>query len=195
MERRLDAADMTRLLDAAGAGCPDELDEVWEVAYPRLREMAHARRRGWRGSDTVTMTGLVHEAYVRVVADGPCAYESRGHFFATTARALRQVLVHYAERQATPERGDARLGVDLDASDAVVVDALDELLSLEGALRRLEAIDEQQARTVECLFFAGLSVAETAEALGISPAAVKQDWSTARAWLYRAMADEARSLD
>lgn len=183
----MDAADITRLLDAAGAGRPEALDEVFEVAYPRLREIAHARRRGWRGSDTLNTTGLIHEAYLKLASGGPGSYESRGHFFATTARAMRQVLINYAEKQTAKKRGGGRRDVTLYESDAVTDETLDELLALDAALRRLEAIDDRQAGVVECLFFAGLSVAETAEALGVSPATVKRDWATARAWLYREM--------
>lgn len=189
MERRLDAEDITRLLAAAGGGRPEALDEVFEVAYPRLREIAHARRREWRGSDTLNTTGLVHEAYMKLAGSGPGQYENRGHFFATTARAMRQVLINYAEKRSAKKRGGGQRDVTLYESDAVTDDLLDELLALDAALRRLETVDGRQARTVECLFFAGLTVAETAEALGTSPATVKRDWSTARAWLYRELGD------
>lgn len=187
MDKGIDAADITRLLEAATDGRPEALDEVFEVAYPRLREIAQARRRGWRGSDTLNTTGLVHEAYLKLVSAGPGSYESRGHFFATTARAMRQVLINYAEKQSAKKRGGGQRDVTLYESDAVTDEALDELLSLDDALRRLEAVDARQAGVVECLFFAGLTVAETAEAVGISPATVKRDWSAARAWLYRTM--------
>lgn len=189
MDRRLDAEDITRLLAAAGEGRPEALDEVFEVAYPRLREIAHARRREWRGADTLDTTGLVHEAYMKLAGSGPGQYENRGHFFATTARAMRQVLINYAEKRSAKKRGGGQRDVTLYESDAVTDDLLDELLALDVALRRLEAVDARQARTVECLFFAGLTVAETAEALGTSPATVKRDWSSARAWLYRELGD------
>jgi len=191
MERRPDVNDITRLLAAADSGRPEALDEVFEVAYPRLREIAHARRREWRGADTLNTTGLVHEAYMKLAAAGPGSYENRGHFFATTARAMRQVLINYAERQSAKKRGGGQRDVTLYESDAVTDEMLDELLSLDAALKKLEAVDTRQARTVECLFFAGLTVAETAEALGTSPATVKRDWSAARAWLYREMGDAA----
>lgn len=193
MDKRIDAADITRLLDAATDGRPEALDEVFEVAYPRLREIAHARRRGWRGSDTLNTTGLVHEAYMKLASGGPGSYENRGHFFATTARAMRQVLINHAEKQTAKKRGGGRSDVTLYESDAVTDDALDELLALDEALKRLEAVDERQAGVVECLFFAGLSVAETAEAMDVSPATVKRDWAAARAWLYREMNDSPES--
>src|SRR5690606_18744332 len=165
MDRRMDANDITRLLDAAGSGRPEALDEVFELAYPRLREIARARRRGWQGTETLNTTGLIHEAYLKLAGSGPGAYESRGPFFATTARAMRQVLINYAEKQGAKKRGGGARDVTLYEGDAVTGGALDDLLALDAALRKLEAVDARQAGVVECLFFAGLSIAETAEAL------------------------------
>ena len=186
----MDADDITRLLDAAGDGADGAMDEVFEAVYPRLREIAQARRRGWQGSQTMNTTALIHEAYVKVAGSGSGQYENRGHFFATTARAMRQVLINYAEKRSAQKRGGGAAEVTLYEDDAVTDEAMDELLSLNDALKKLEAMSARQAQVVECLFFAGLGVAETAEALEISPATVKRDWSTARAWLYREMRDE-----
>jgi len=185
----MDADDITRLLAAASDGSDGAMDEVFEVVYPRLKEIARARRRGWHGAHTMNTTGLIHEAYVKV-AGGGSAFENRGHFFATTARAMRQVLINYAERQSAKKRGGGAVEVTLYDDDAVTDDAMDELLTLNEALRKLEAMSPRQGQVVECLFFAGLDIAETAEALDISPATVKRDWSTARAWLYREMQDD-----
>jgi RNA polymerase sigma factor (TIGR02999 family) len=185
-DRGMDAHDITRLLEVVGEGRDEALDEVFEVVYPRLREIARARRRGWQGAHTLNTTGLVHEAYLKVAGRG--GYESRAHFFATTARAMRQVLINYAEKRSARKRGGAgAVEVTLHDDDAVTDQALEEILSLDDALRKLEALSERQAHVVECLFFAGLNVPETAEALDISPATVKRDWTTARAWLYREM--------
>lgn len=186
----MDAHDITRLLEAVGEGQDEALDEVFEIVYPRLREIARARRSSWRGVDTLNTTGLVHEAYLKVAGRG--GYESRAHFFATTARAMRQVLINYAERRDAAKRGGRGSDVTLHEGDAVADDTLDEILTLDEALRKLEALSERQARVVECLFFAGLSISETAEALDVSPATVKRDWATARAWLYREMTDRKR---
>lgn len=103
---------------------------------------------------------------------------------------MRQVLINYAERQSAKKRGGGAAEVTLYDDDAVSEDAMDELLTLNGALRKLEQMSPRQGRVVECLFFAGLDIAETAEALDISPATVKRDWATARAWLYREMQDD-----
>ena len=188
----MDAEDITRLLQAANDGSDAAMDEVFEVVYPRLKEIARARRRGWQGAHTMNTTGLIHEAYLKV-ASGQSSFENRGHFFATTARAMRQVLINYAERQSAKKRGGGSSDVTLYDDDAVTDDAMDELLTLNDALKKLEVMSPRQSQVVECLFFAGLNIPETAEALDISPATVKRDWAAARAWLYREMQDEDRS--
>ncbi len=184
----MDADDITRLLHAAHDGSDAAMDEVFEVVYPRLKEIARARRRGWQGAHTMNTTVLIHEAYMKV-AGGGRAFENRGHFFATTARAMRQVLINYAERQSAKKRGGGSLDVTLYDDDAVTDDAMDELLTLNEALEKLETMSPRQGKVVECLFFAGLNIPETAEALDISPATVKRDWASARAWLYREIRD------
>jgi RNA polymerase sigma factor (TIGR02999 family) len=186
----METDDITRLLVAAEDGSPEALDEVFEVVYPRLREIARARRRGWQGAETVGTTGLVHEAYLKVASSGTGRYENRAHFFATTAKAMRQVLINYAEKRSAQKRGGGASDVTLHEGDAATDSALEELLSLDTALKKLSALSARQAQVVECLFFAGLTIEETGEALDISPATVKRDWSTARAWLYREMGEE-----
>lgn len=187
----MDADDITRLLSAAQDGSEGAMEEVFESVYPRLREIAHARRRGWQGDHTMNTTALIHEAYLKVAGSGSVEYQSRGHFFATTARAMRQVLINYAEKRSAKKRGGGVSEVTLYEDDAVADEALDELLALDAALKKLQTLSERQAQVVECLFFAGLGNADAAEALGISPATVKRDWTTARAWLYREMSDDA----
>ena len=189
----MEADDITRLLAAAGDGSDEAMDQVFEVVYPRLKEIARARRRGWHGSHTLNSTGLIHEAYLKVAGAGTGKFESRGHFFATTAKAMRQVLINYAEKRSAKKRGGGAAEVTLHDDDAVTDDAMDELLSLDAALRKLEAMSSRQAQVVECLFFAGLNIEEAGEALDISPATVKRDWSTARAWLYREMKEDEQA--
>ncbi len=188
----MDGADITRLLEAAGAGRGEAEAEVFEVVYPRLLAIARARRRGWRNADTLNTTGLVHEAYLKVAQAGLGRYESRGHFFAASARAMRQVLVNYAGKRSALKRGGGAGEVTLHDGDVAVGGALDEIIALDDALKGLETMSPRQARVVECLFFAGLGVAETAEALDISPATVKRDWTIARAWLYRTLYDAGK---
>lgn len=161
------------------------MDEVFSSVYPRLRELARARRRSWQGDHTMDTTSLIHEAYLKVAATASPRYESRGHFFAVAAQAMRQVLINYAEKKSAAKRGGGAAHVTLHERDIVSDHALDEILTLDAALARLEELSPRQARVVECLFHAGFTVEETAEALEISPATVKRDWSAARAWLYR----------
>jgi len=177
--------DITQLLLAAGQGRPGAMDEVFSSVYPRLRQLARSRRRGWQGNHTLDTTALIHEAYLKVASASSSRYESRGHFFAVAAQAMRQVLINYAEKKGAAKRGGGAAHVTLRERDLVEDNALDEILALDSALRRLEEMSPRQARVVECLFYAGFTVEETAEALETSPATVKRDWSAARAWLYR----------
>ena len=188
----MDATDITRMLVAAREGEPGAMDELFESVYPRLLEIAKRRRRGWRGNDTIDTTALVHEAYLKIAARPEAEYESRGHFFAVAATAMRQILINYAEKKNTAKRGGGAEPVTLRDGDLVADEAIDEILSLDAALKKLERMSERQARVVECLFFAGYGVADTADALDISPATVKRDWAAARAWLYREMHPEGQ---
>ena len=185
----MEVDDITRLLAAAEDKNPEAMDELFHVVYPRLREIARARRRGWQGSHTMDTTALVHEAYLKIAASGSGQFQNRGHFFATTARAMRQVLINYAEKRSAQKRGGGAAEVTLNEGDAVTDEAVEELISLNAALEQLAAMSTRQAQVVECLFFAGLTISDAAEALGVSPATVKRDWATARAWLYREMQD------
>ncbi len=182
--------DITRLLLEASEGSDEALDDVFASVYPRLRQLARSRRRGWQGDHTMDTTALIHEAYLKVAGSSSSEFENRGHFFAVAAQAMRQILINYAEKKNAQKRGGGAAHVTLHDDDAVGEDALDELLTLDGALEELSEVSPRQARVVECLFFAGFTVEETAEALDISPATVKRDWATARAWLYRAINPE-----
>lgn len=187
MAQGSDVQEITRLLVAAGQGHEGALDDVFASVYPRLRQLARSRRRGWQGNNTLDTTALIHEAYLKVASSNNPRYENRNHFFAVAAQAMRQVLINYAEKKGAQKRGGGAAHVTLHEADAVSEGALDEILTLDAALQRLESMSPRQARVVECLFYAGFTVEETAEALEISPATVKRDWAAARAWLYREM--------
>ncbi|MGH7445146.1 MAG: ECF-type sigma factor, partial [Longimicrobiales bacterium] len=170
---------VTQLLQAADSGDRAAFQRLYERTYDELRRLAHRVREG--GNQTLNTTALVHEAYLKLVpGDGLIAHD-RVHFFRIAARAMRQVLVDAARRRATRARGNVLLGVEamLAAPDRVSADVLD----LETALVELESLSPRQAEVVECRFFAGLSVEETAAALGVSSPTVKRDWRVARAWL------------
>jgi RNA polymerase sigma factor (TIGR02999 family) len=180
---------ITELLAAHAAGDSDALDVLLPRIYDELRRIAHHRLRGERDDHTLNTTGLVHEAYMKLVQLDRMDWQNRAHFFAIASQAMRNILVDYAVRRSAQKRGGDRDRVPLDDADAAAETPLDDLVALHQALEELEALDPRQARVVECRFFGGLTIDETAEALDISPATVSRDWAMARAWLNRALAD------
>lgn len=182
--------DITAFLQAVGAGEDEALGELFTAAYAKLRGLAHAQRRRWHGQETLSTTALVHEAYLKLSRQGSPQWRDRGHFFGVAARAMRHILINYARRSRAVKRGGGMARVP--AEDARLMDEqrTEELLALDEALTRLEGFSSRQARVVECRFFAGLGIEETAEALAISPATVKRDWRRSQAWLYRELGSE-----
>ncbi len=182
------ASEVTRLLAAARAGDRDAYDRLLPLVYDDLRRIARAQLRG-RPGHTLGATGIVHEAYLKLVDGSGATPADRAHFFALAARAMRQVLVSYARERAAAKRGGPARPVTLEedrvgagASGASAASAA-WLLDVDRALERLARRDERLARVVECRFFAGLTEDETAEALGSSVRTVQRDWMRARAWL------------
>ena len=168
-------------------------DDIVPVVYEELRSLAASLLRGQRAGHTLQPTALVHEAYVRLFGRRPEGdpWASRHHFFAVAAKAMRQILVNHAEARAAQKRGGAWHRVTLSAVDTPA-SALDvDLVALNEALERLERLDPRQCRIVELRFFGGMTVEETADALGISPRTVKLDWRMARAWLHERLDDGA----
>jgi RNA polymerase sigma factor (TIGR02999 family) len=163
------------------------VDRLMPEAYQELRRLAAAYLRRERPGQTLQPTALVHEAYLRLAKDRPGRWQNRAHFCAIAANAMRQILVERARARAAIKRGGGQPKVtlveNLDAGADAARPAPVDLLAIDQALERLAALDAQQARIVELRSFGGLSVEETAEALGISPATVKRDWSVARAFL------------
>lgn len=182
-----DDHDITQLLHALGAGDEEAMSELFTAVYQELRRLAHGQRLGWRGQETLNTTALVHEAYLRLATAEGAEWRNRGHFFAVACKAMRRILINRARDASTQKRGgDAkRAGITGPDTPAVDPEANEELLALDAALTRLERLDPRQGQVVECRFFGGLGIAETAEALGVSTATVKRDWLAARAWLYR----------
>jgi RNA polymerase sigma factor (TIGR02999 family) len=186
------SSDVTRLLLDLRAGRSDARADLLAFVYGELRALARAARRRERESLTLATTDLVHEAYLRLVGGAEVTYQDRMHFFAVAAQAMRRILVDWARTRRAQKRGGGQAPLSLDllleAGAGFPIDArADELLALDEALGRLALRSERQAHVVECRYFAGLSIEETAEALGVSPTTVKQDWMLARAWLYREM--------
>lgn len=176
---------VTDLLLAARNGDRGAMDELFPVVYDVLRRMAHRKLAGERAGHTLSTTGLVHEAYLKLVRLDRIQWEGRAHFLAIAAQSMRNILVDYALKRKAAKRGGGREDGPLSGALALAEAPASDVLSLHEALKRLEALDARQSRVVECRFFAGMSVEETAEALGLSPASVKRDWAVARAWLNR----------
>jgi len=162
------------------------LDVLMPLVYRELRAIAHRYLGRERPDHTLRSTALVHEAYLRLVQQGPVDTENRAHFVAIAARLMRQILVDYARSHRAAKRG-AGFKVELDEALAFPKVGSIDVIALDDALNGLARIDEQQSRIVELRFFGGLTTEETAEALGISPATVKRDWNVAKAWLTRQM--------
>ena len=161
------------------------MDEFFPVVYEELRRIAHRELRHERTDHTLGTTALVHEAYLKLARLDRIRWQSRAHFLAVAAQAMRRVLVDYAVARRAQKRGGGHAPESLDDAVAMAEARGDELLALDDALRQLQALDERHARIVECRFFGGMSIEETAEALGVSPATVKREWTLARAWLNR----------
>ncbi len=167
-------------------GDQEALDVLMPLVYRELRAIAHRYLGRERPDHTLRSTALVHEAYLRLVQQGPVDTESRAHFVAIAARLMRQILVDYARSHRAAKRG-AGYKVELDEAVAAPKVGSIDIIDLDDALNGLARIDEQQSHIVELRFFGGLTTEETAEALGISPATVKRDWNVAKAWLTRQM--------
>lgn len=173
------------LLDAAREGRASALDDVFRVIYDELHALARSQRRRWHGDYTLNTTALVHEAYLKLVGHERAEWSDRAHFLAVAAKAMRHILVNYAERRRAQKRGGGAVHVSLEEAMPLSPQTADEVLALHEALGRLAQLNERQAKVVEARFFAGMPVRETAEALGVSPATVKRDWALASAWLHK----------
>jgi RNA polymerase sigma factor (TIGR02999 family) len=180
--------DVTLALRKVAEGDHRALDRVLPLVYDQLRAIAGRALRGERAGHTLSPTALVHEAYLKLVQLERVSFQDRAHFFAACAGEMRRVLIDHARRRDAGKRGAGAEHVPLENAVAAAEDRPAELIALDEALSRLAALNERQARVVECRFFAGMDVPETAAALGISAATVKRDWTVARAWLNRELA-------
>ena len=176
---------VTELLLELEGGNRAVLDDLLPLVYGELRAIARRKLRSERTGHTLTTTALVHEAYLKLVQLDRMHWTSRAHFLAVAARAMRQVLVNHAVSRKAVKRGGGAPHVPLDESDGLSLGEADRVLALDAALSRLAEMSPRQARIVECRFFAGMSIEETATALDISPATAKRDWNLLRAWLRR----------
>jgi RNA polymerase sigma factor (TIGR02999 family) len=177
-------SDFTRLLQAHAAGDPGALHQLVPKVYDELRAMARGRMRGERPEHTLGATDLVHEAFMRLVRLDRIAWRNRAHFLAIASQAMRHVLLDHADQRRAGKRGGGAQAITLDRLPLPANERDDAVIALCEALEELERVAPRQARIVECRFFAGLSIDETAAALGISAATVSREWTVARAWLH-----------
>ena len=178
-------ADVTRILIAIEQGDPQAAAELLPLVYDELRKLAAARMADEEPGQTLQATALVHEAYLRLVgATEPRGWDGRGHFFAAAAEAMRRILVDRARHKQTCKAGGGRSRLDLDDVAAAPEEGSgDDLIALDEALRRLEAMDPRKAELVKLRFFAGLTTEQAATALGVSTSTAEKDWAYARSWL------------
>ena len=175
---------VTRMLRAAEQGDAEAARAVLPLVYGELRKLARALMAKTPPGNTLQPTALVHEAYVRLVGETDTGWNSRGHFFAAAAMAMRRILVEQARRKARQRHGGGMVRLDADAIDLPIEAPADDILALDEALGRLERTDRRKADVVMLRYFAGLTIEETALALGVSEPTVERDWRFARALLY-----------
>jgi RNA polymerase sigma factor (TIGR02999 family) len=186
-------SEVTRILGAIEQGEADAAAQLLPLVYDELRRLAAEKLAHERPGQTLQATALVHEAYLRLVdVERAQHWNSRGHFFAAAAEAMRRILVEQARRKGRVKHGGGQRRVDLDEACAVAGPPSDDLLALDEALTRLAARDPARAELVKLRFFAGLTVPEAARALGLSLATAERHWTFARTWLYAELTGEAR---
>jgi RNA polymerase sigma factor (TIGR02999 family) len=179
--------EVTRILEEAGRGNSRASEALLPLVYEELRKLAAHRMTAERSDHTLQATALVHEAYIRLVGNRNYPWASRTQFFSAAAEAMRRILIEHARAQKGPRRGGGLKKWPLDIVDLAATDDPEQILALDEAISRLEKEDADAARVVRLRFFAGLSIAEVAEAEGASSRTVKRDWAYARAFLFRVL--------
>ena len=184
-------SEVTRILSAIEQGDPQAAEKLLPLVYHEFRRLAAGKLAHEKPGQTLQATALVHEAYIRLVdTDKAQHWNSRGHFFAAAAEAMRRILIENARRKRRPKHGGDRKRVDLDEACGVVESPADDLLALDEALTRLAAEDPAKAELVKLRYFAGLTIPQAAGVLGISLATAERYWTFARVWLYTELNDE-----
>lgn len=181
--------NITKLLQEHTAGNHAVIDKLIPLVYEEMKQMAHHRLKGERSDHTFNTSALVHEAYLQLIDFDRIDWKNRDQFYGIASRVMRNILVDYAVKRNAQKRGGKRKRVMLRESDVVADQNLHDILSIHQALEKMANIDERQVRVVECRFFGGLTIKETAAALDISEATVNRDWKIARAWLNRELND------
>ena len=183
-----DREQITDLLLQIRGGNSEAMDRLLPLVYQELRRIAHRQLQGERPGHTLGTTGLVHEAYLKLVDQTRVDWRDRGHFFRAAAGAMRRLLVDYARGYRALRRGGGLQRISL-GEDVAVVEQGEMLVALDEALERLAGLNERLSQVVECRFFGGLTEQETAEALGVTTRTVERDWAKARGWLHRELSN------
>jgi RNA polymerase sigma-70 factor, ECF subfamily len=178
------APDVTSLLKKLADGNQQAADELIPMVYEELHRLAVRHLRRERQDHTLQPTALVHEAYIKLVAQRNADWQSRNHFFAVASNLMRRILVDYARRQLRGKRGGGQTKVSLENAPLISPDRPGAMLAIDESLSRLEKLDARQARIVELRYFGGLTIEEAAQVLGVSPTTVRREWTSAKAWLY-----------
>jgi RNA polymerase sigma factor (TIGR02999 family) len=181
--------EITRLVRLWSDGDGAAFDRLVELVYDDLRRIAHHHLDVGARGGTVDTTALVHEAYLKLARAEGGAWDGRAQFFAFCSKAMRRILIDFARRRSAAKRGGQRVQVPLTEDAAAIETEMTRVLEIEDALQRLEQHNERMGRIVECRFFGGMSVPDTAEALGTSTRTVEREWARARAYLYEALTD------
>ncbi len=181
----MDKNKITKLLKAHSSGDENALDELMPLVYDKMYNMARYRMLGEKNNHTLSTTGLLHEAYLKLVKFDRVTWENRAHFFGMASQIMRNILVDYAVKKKAQKRGGEWKRVTMGKGEIAIEMDLHNILSIHQALEQLSKVDNRQVRVVECRFFGGLTLKETAQALNISTATVSRDWKMAKAWLNR----------
>jgi len=183
-------ADVTRLLDDAAAGESHAARELLPLVYRSLKDLAQRQMQGERRAHTLQATALVHEAYLRLVGSNDRGWDSRAHFYAAAAEAMRRILIEHARRAGTRKRGGDRIREIASVADLADPEGLSSALEVDQAIEALRREDPRAASVVHLRFYTGLSIDETAAALGVAPSTVDREWRYARSWLLRRLQGE-----
>jgi RNA polymerase sigma factor (TIGR02999 family) len=192
MEPLETAGNITSLLRAHAEGDRDAFDRLVPLVYHRLRVIAHGQLARSRRTQTLDTTALVHEAYVHLVDESGVAWQDRSHFFAVCARAMRRIVVDAARRRGAVKRGSEQAHVTLEPGLVGVEEQTELVLAVDQALTRLATFNPRLERVVECRYFAGMTDAETARAMGTSLRTTQREWTRARAWLQKELTEGTR---
>ena len=192
-------ATVTRLLHELQEGNRTVGNELFRLVYDELHARAHGQRADWHGDHTLNTTALVHEAYLKLVDRKHETWKSRAHFLAVAAKAMRHILVDYARRRRAEKRGGNVQKLSLEEMKGALEDLVvmteeraDALVALEEALERLARVNKREVQALECRYFGGMTIKQTAEALGVGERTVKRDCAMAQAWLHREIHDDLR---